>query len=177
VAAQDTAGYVELNLRPLGGHALHLELVCSEKRALNVECSSGYLARPLVDRGCVVVGIERDPAAAEVARTVCEDVLVGDVGTMEIPFKDGSFDVVLCGDLVEHLRGPEAFLVRVRRVLAPGGRVVLSTRTVANLAIRLSRLAGCWQYESRGKLDRTHAHLFMQPQLLAYQFLVAAEPA
>ena len=165
VSAQDTAGYVELNLRPLGGHARLLELVGSGKRVLDVGCSSGYLARPLVDRGCVVVGIERDAAAAEMARAVCEDVLVADVETMELPFEDGSFDVILCGDLVEHLREPEAFLARVRRVLAPGGRVVLSTPNVANWAMRLSLLAGRWRYTERGILDRTHAHLFTRKTL------------
>ena len=166
MSAQDTAGYVELNLRPLGGHARLLELVGSGKRVLDVGCSSGYLARPLVDRGCVVVGIERDAAAAEMARAVCEDVLVADVETMELPFEDGSFDVVLCGDLVEHLREPEAFLARVRRVLAPGGRVVLSTPNVANWAMRLSLLVGRWQYKDRGILDRTHTHLVARHTLV-----------
>ena len=33
------------------------------KRVLDIGCSSGYLARPLVERGCTVVGIERDPVA------------------------------------------------------------------------------------------------------------------
>jgi 2-polyprenyl-3-methyl-5-hydroxy-6-metoxy-1,4-benzoquinol methylase len=165
-----------------------------------------------------VVGIERDAAAAEIARDVCEDVLVGDVETMELPFADGSFDVVLCGDLLEHLRDPEGFLARVRPLLAPTGRVVLSTPNVANWAMRLSLLAGRWRYTDRGILDRTHTRLFtkrtlvealelagyriveldftvpvpyvgtpkvervahavghVRPQLLAYQFLVAAEP-
>jgi 2-polyprenyl-3-methyl-5-hydroxy-6-metoxy-1,4-benzoquinol methylase len=219
VTAQDASGYVELNARPLGGHARLLELVGSGKRVLDVGCSSGYLARLLVERGCVVVGVERDPAAAEAARAVCEDVLVGDVETMEPPFEDGSFDVVLCGDLIEHLRDSEMFLARVRPLLARGGRVVLSTPNVANWSMRLSLLAGRWQYEDRGILDRTHAHLFtrrslvdtlelagyriaeldftvpvpyvgkpkverlayalgrIRPQLLAYQFLAAAEPA
>jgi len=124
VTAQDTAGYVELNLRPLGGHARLLELVGSGKRVLDVGCSSGYLARPLVERGCVVIGVERDPAAAEVARAVCEDVLVGDVETMELPFEDGSFDVALCGDLVEHLRDPELFLARARARVAENRAIV-----------------------------------------------------
>jgi SAM-dependent methyltransferase len=219
VTALDTAGYVELNSRPLGGHARLLELVGTDKRVLDVGCSSGYLARPLVERGCVVVGIERDPAAAEVARTICEDVLVGDVETMELPLQHESFDVVLCGDLVEHLRDPDRFLARVRPFLRTTGRLVLSTPNVANWAMRLSLLSGRWQYTDRGILDRTHAHLFtrrtlvetlqrtgyrvveidftlpvpvvgtptverlahalgrVRPQLLAYQFVVAAEPA
>lgn len=216
--APDSAGYVELNTRPLGGHARLLDLVGDGERVLDVGCSSGYLARPLVERGCTVVGIERDPDAAQAARDVCEEVLVGDVEVMAFPFQSNSFDVILCGDLIEHLREPEQFLVRVRPFLRRGGRLVLSTPNVANWTMRLSLLGGRWRYTERGILDRTHLHLFtrkslvemldragfrvveldftvpvprvgtpgveriahavgrIRPQLLAYQFLAAAEP-
>ena len=113
-----------------------------------------------------MVGIEQDPAAAEVAREVCEEVLVGDVETMELPFAPASFDVVLCGDLVEHLRDPGAFLARARPFLVPGGRLVLTTPNVANWAMRLGLLAGRWSYTDRGILDRTHLHLFTRRTLV-----------
>ena len=216
--APESVGYVQLNERPLGGHARLLDLVGAGKRVLDIGCSSGYLARPLVERGCTVVGIESDPEAAEAARSVCEDVLVGDVEVMALPFENGSFDVVLCGDLIEHLREPEHFLARMRPYLRDRGRLVLSTPNVANWVMRLSLLAGSWRYTERGILDRTHLHLFtrktlvetlsragyaivefdftvpvpllgtpgveriahavgrLRPPLLAYQFVVAAEP-
>jgi 2-polyprenyl-3-methyl-5-hydroxy-6-metoxy-1,4-benzoquinol methylase len=218
VPAPESVGYVQLNERPLGGHARLLDLVGAGKRVLDVGCSSGYLARPLVERGCTVVGIESDPAAAQAARTVCGDVLVGDVESMDLPFEYGSFDVILCGDLIEHLREPEQFLTRMRPYLRGRGRLVLSTPNVANWTMRLGLLAGRWRYTERGILDRTHLHLFtrtslietlegagyrlvdldftvpvpmvgtprveraahalgrLRPQLLAYQFVVAAEP-
>ena len=159
-------GYVPLNEHAHSGHAKLLALVGSGKRVLDVGCSSGYLARPLVARGCTVVGLELDPTAAALARDVCEDVLVGDVETMELPFEPGSFDVVLCGDLIEHLRDPEAFLARVRPFLRADGRVVLSTPNVANWAMRLGLLAGRWRYTERGILDRTHTHLFTRSTLV-----------
>ena len=159
-------GYVPLNEHAHSGHAKLLALVGSDKRVLDVGCSSGYLARPLVARGCSVVGLELDPTAAATAREVCEDVLVGDVETMELPFEPGSFDVVLCGDLIEHLRDPEAFLGRVRPFLRAEGQVVLSTPNVANWAMRLGLLAGRWRYTERGILDRTHTHLFTRSTLV-----------
>ena len=160
------AGYVRLNERPLGGHARLLELVGSDKHVLDVGCSSGYLARPLARRGCTVVGIERDPEAADAARDVCEDVLVGDVETMDLPFAPESFDAVLCGDLIEHLRAPDRFLARVRPYIRPGGRLVLSTPNVANWSVRLGLLGGRWRYTERGILDRTHLHLFTRATLV-----------
>ncbi len=160
------ADYVALNERPHGGHAKLLALVGSDKRVLDVGCSSGYLARPLVERGCTVVGIEQDEAAAETARQVCAEVLVGDAETMEVPFPEGSFDVVLCGDLIEHLRQPGQFLGRVRPLLREGGHLVLTTPNVANWTMRLGLLAGRWRYTDRGILDRTHLQLFTRNTLV-----------
>ena len=133
----EPTGYVELNKRPLGGHARLLELVGESKRVLDVGCSSGYLARPLVEHGCTVVGIEYDPDAAHAAQSVCEAVLVGDVEAMELPLKEASFDVVLCGDVIEHLRDPDAFLARMRPLLHDDGRIVLSTPNVGELGLAL----------------------------------------
>jgi SAM-dependent methyltransferase len=132
-------GYVPLNQHAHSGHAKLLALVGSGKRVLD--------------------------AAAE-ARTVCEEVHVGDVETMELPFEPESFDVVLCGDLVEHLRDPEAFLRRARPLLRRDGKLVLTTPNVANWAMRLALLAGRWRYTERGILDRTHTHLFTRATLV-----------
>src|SRR3972149_6513196 len=103
-------GYVAFNDRPLGGHEKLLKLVGRGVRVLDVGCSSGYLSRRLVRQGCSVVGIETDEEAADAARAVCDDVLVGDVETMNLPLLEESFDVVLLGDLLEHLRDPQSLL-------------------------------------------------------------------
>jgi 2-polyprenyl-3-methyl-5-hydroxy-6-metoxy-1,4-benzoquinol methylase len=166
VTSAEAAGYVPLNERPHGGHAKLLRLVGEGKRVLDIGCSSGYLARPLVQSGCTVVGIEQDPVAAEQAREVCTEVLVGDAEEMELPFEPASFDVLLCGDLVEHLRDPQRFLTRIRPFLRPDGRLVLTTPNVANWANRLGLLVGRWRYTDRGILDRTHLHLFTRATLV-----------
>ena len=159
------SGYVPLNEHPLRAHAKLLAAVGTGNRVLDVGCSSGYLAAPLSERGNTIVGLELDPAAAHEAERFCERVLVGDVETMELPLEPASFDVVLGGDVVEHLRDPVAALARLRPFLRPGGRLVLSTPNVANWAIRLSLLGGRWHYTDRGILDRTHTHLFTRATL------------
>jgi 2-polyprenyl-3-methyl-5-hydroxy-6-metoxy-1,4-benzoquinol methylase len=146
-------------------HAKLLAAVGTGRRVLDVGCSSGYLAAPLAERGNTIVGIELDPDAARGAEAYCERVLVGDVETMGLPLEPATFDVVLCGDVVEHLRDPVAVLARLRPLLKREGRLVLSTPNVANWAIRLSLLAGRWRYTDRGILDRTHTHLFTRSTL------------
>jgi 2-polyprenyl-3-methyl-5-hydroxy-6-metoxy-1,4-benzoquinol methylase len=158
-------GYVPLNERRHRAHAKLLEAVGTGGRVLDVGSSSGYLAEPLAERGNVVVGLELDQEAARAAEAFCERVLVGDVETMELALEPASFDVVLLGDVIEHLRDPVAALARLRPLLRPGGRLVLSTPNIANWAIRLSLLAGRWRYTDRGILDRSHTHLFTHATL------------
>jgi 2-polyprenyl-3-methyl-5-hydroxy-6-metoxy-1,4-benzoquinol methylase len=160
------SGYVPLNERRHRAHMKLLEAVGTGGRVLDVGCSSGYLAEPLSRRGNTVVGLELDPEAAREAERWCERVLVGSVETMELPFEPASFDAVVCGDVVEHLRDPGAALARLRPLLRSGGRLVVSTPNVANWAVRLSLLAGRWQYTDRGILDRTHTHLFTRRTLV-----------
>jgi 2-polyprenyl-3-methyl-5-hydroxy-6-metoxy-1,4-benzoquinol methylase len=163
---EEQAGYVPFDPRPWGGHAKLTALVPSGSRVLDAGCSTGYLAEQLVQRGSRVIGLELDPVAAKAAERFCERVWVGDVERMELPFEPDEFDVVLGGDIIEHLRDPQAALARLLPFLRPGGRLVLSTPNIANWAIRLSLLAGRFDYTDRGILDRTHAHLFTRRSLL-----------
>jgi 2-polyprenyl-3-methyl-5-hydroxy-6-metoxy-1,4-benzoquinol methylase len=158
-------GYVPLNEHRHRAHAKLVAAVGTGKRVLDVGCSSGYLAQPLAARGNTIVGIELDADAARAAEEFCEHVLVGDIETMDLPLEPASFDVVLCGDVVEHLRDPVAALGRLRPLLVPGGRLVVSTPNVANWAIRLSLLGGRWRYTDRGILDRSHTYLFTRASL------------
>jgi 2-polyprenyl-3-methyl-5-hydroxy-6-metoxy-1,4-benzoquinol methylase len=154
------------NPRPHGSQQMLLAFVGQPARVLDVGCSSGYLAERLQARGVTVIGIDCDEQAAAQARQFCEAVHVGEVETMELPFEPGSFDVVLCGDLIEHLREPTRFLQRVRPLLRTNGRLVLSTPNVANWAMRLSLLFGRFRYTEKGILDRSHSHLFTRKTLL-----------
>ncbi len=44
-----------------------------------------------------------------------------------IPYPDDSFDVVSAGEVIEHIYDPDRLLAETRRVLRPGGHVVLTT--------------------------------------------------
>jgi 2-polyprenyl-3-methyl-5-hydroxy-6-metoxy-1,4-benzoquinol methylase len=159
-------GYVPFNERKHRAHAKLLDAVGSGKRVLELGCSSGYLAQQLRERGNTVVGVELDAEAAREAEQWCEQVIVGDVESSTLPLEPASFDVLLCGDVVEHLRDPVAVLAKLRPLVKPGGTLVLSTPNIANWAMRLSLLAGRWRYTDRGFLDRTHVHLFTRSTLV-----------
>ena len=143
-------------------HTLMVELVGGTKRVLDVGCATGYLARALVERGCTVSGVECDEEAAEEARPFLERLVVGDLETMDLAeaFGDDRFDVIVFGDVLEHLRNPLPVLRRAKALLADGGSVVASIPNIAHGSVRLALLAGRFDYQDLGLLDSTHVRFF-----------------
>jgi 2-polyprenyl-3-methyl-5-hydroxy-6-metoxy-1,4-benzoquinol methylase/uncharacterized coiled-coil protein SlyX len=143
-------------------HALTVELVGRDKSVLEVGTSTGYVSKVLVANGCRVVGIELDPAAARGAEEFCDRVVVGDVESLDLEGElgDETFDVVLLGDVLEHLKDPRKALERVRPFLKPGGYVVASIPNVAHGSVRLALMQGRFRYRSLGLLDDTHLRFF-----------------
>jgi 2-polyprenyl-3-methyl-5-hydroxy-6-metoxy-1,4-benzoquinol methylase len=133
----------------------------SARRVLDIGCGAGRLGEAIKARQTAeVVGIEMVEAAARRARERLDQVLVGNVERMDLPFESGSFDAVICGDVLEHLRDPEGLLRRVRTLLRPGGCVIASIPNVRHHTVVRSLLAGNWTYEPAGLLDRTHLRFF-----------------
>lgn len=139
-----------------------VELVGFDKRVLDVGCAGGYLGEVLIDRGCRVVGIEFDPEMAAEAKRVLDDVLVADLEELDMAsaFGPESFDVVVFGDVLEHLRDPTRVLRQARSVLKAGGYVVVSIPNVAHGSVRLALLHGKFEYSETGLLDDTHLRWF-----------------
>ncbi len=150
-------------------HAMMLDLVGRDRTVLDVGCATGYLARALVAQGCRVSGVEVEAAAAEEARPVLDRLIVGDLNTLDLrDALDGAcFDVVVLGDVLEHLADPHRLLAQVKSVLAPGGAVVISIPNVAHGSVRLALLQGRWRYRSRGLLDETHLRFVTRASLHA----------
>jgi 2-polyprenyl-3-methyl-5-hydroxy-6-metoxy-1,4-benzoquinol methylase len=143
-------------------HTLMVELVGGTKRVLDVGCATGYLARALVERGCTVSGVELDAEAAEEARPHLERLVVGDLETMDLAeaFGEDRFDVIVFGDVLEHLRNPLPVLRRAKALLADRGSVVASIPNIAHGSVRLALLAGRFDYQDLGLLDTTHVRFF-----------------
>jgi SAM-dependent methyltransferase len=62
--------------------------------------------------------------------------------TARLPFPDEGTDVVLAGEIIEHIVDTEGFLREIGRVLSPGGAVVLTTPNILWWKHRLELLAG-----------------------------------
>ena len=150
-------------------------------RLLDIGFGAGELARRVRERCAYLAGIELDAEAAAASahlfdRCVARDILES-LATMGAP----PFDVVVAGDVLEHLLDPGAVLDRLRTLVKKDGRLLVSLPNVANVTVRLSLLAGRFEYAPRGILDETHVRFFTRKtgrRLLAtHGFTVVSETA
>jgi SAM-dependent methyltransferase len=116
-----------------------IERYCSSGSILDIGCATGnFLAEMSSSGRWVSIGIEPDPAAADVARTRHHlDVRVGPSSAFE--FAAGSLQVVTLWNVLEHLHEPIDELRRLHRWLAPGGHVVFSIPNLESFEVRLFR--------------------------------------
>jgi SAM-dependent methyltransferase len=93
-------------------------------RLVDVGASNGGLVRAANESGFVACGVEPSPDICALARDAHGvEMHCGDIRTL--PFADGSFDVVTMHDVLEHVFDPIGTLQACRRVLAPGGLLVV----------------------------------------------------
>ncbi len=145
---------------PHRAHMRTLAYLRPGERVLEIGCSSGALTERIAASGCRVTGIEVRADAAEKARRFSEEVLVGDLATMPLPLQLSSFDAILLIDILEHLADPIGALRRLFPLLREGGRIVVAIPNVAHWSIRFRLLAGRFDYEDSGILDRTHLRFY-----------------
>ncbi len=98
-------------------------------RVLDAGCGVGHYAERFHERGADVTGIDASERALAAARERCDDAvrLRRHDLTERLPFDDGAFGLVFCNLVLDHVADWEPVLSEFRRVLAPGGPVVVAT--------------------------------------------------
>ncbi|MEJ2609698.1 MAG: glycosyltransferase [Candidatus Thiodiazotropha sp.] len=132
-------------------------------RVLELGCATGYMSDYLRrKKDCYVVGVEYDKSMANKAKKVCNRVIIADVqkGHWLKSLADERFDIIVCADILEHLREPIGLLKMLPGLLTEQGCLLASLPNGAHAALRLELLEGRFTYEDTGLLDRTHLHLF-----------------
>lgn len=120
---------------------------------LDIGCGQGDFLAKMAKRGWSVAGVDFDPIAVQAARDRYGlDVCVGTVDS--IIERGRKFDVVTISHVIEHVPEPVVFLSQCRRLLQPGGRVILKTPNVDSFGHR--KYGRAW----RGLEPPRHLHLF-----------------
>jgi methionine biosynthesis protein MetW len=142
-------------------HELLLAAVPDGSVVLDVGCSEGYLAAALARRGCEVHGVELDATAAQAARAHCATVSAIDVedaaAREALP---SGLDVIVLGDVLEHLRDPWAVLAWAASRLRDGGIAAVSVPNAVHWTVRREIARGRFPLRDWGAFDRTHLRWF-----------------
>ena len=129
-------------------------------KLLEVGCGSGRFLDRMRRLGWDVRGTEFDPEAA--ARIRRRYGLLVDVGELyDLAYEPDAFDAIALSQVVEHVHDPLRLLGECRRLLRPGGRLVLTTPNARSVGHR--RYGRAW----RGLEPPRHLHLFTPASLAA----------
>jgi SAM-dependent methyltransferase len=130
------------------------------RRVLDLGCRDGALTQAYAS-GNEIVGVDADRDALAEAEKLGIETQWADLD-QPLDFPDASFDVVVAGEVLEHLRDPARTLDETRRVLRPGGTLVGSVPNAYRMKNRLRFLAG-----RRPEDDPTHLQMFSPDKLRA----------
>ena len=114
------------------------------KRICDLGCGNGYLAAKLAALGYEVTGVDASTSGIETARRNCGQarfVLSEVDGQLDQVIETGTFDLVVSGDVIEHLYRPTDLLETASRLLRHDGQILISAPYhgyLKNLALSLS---------------------------------------
>jgi SAM-dependent methyltransferase len=105
-------------------------------RTLDLGCGDGWMTAELAAHGATPIGVEIAPAAIGRARRHHPrlDFRLAEIEG-ELPFEDNAFDIVWASEVIEHIADTARWLSEVRRVLHPGGRLLLTTPNHSRLRL------------------------------------------
>ncbi|MEW2167225.1 methyltransferase domain-containing protein [Streptomyces sp. NPDC007084] len=128
------------------------------RTVLDIGCGDGtaaQVAAPLL-AGHRVIGVDWSQDALRRARTRLPYAVRGELADGGLPFASASADAVVFSEVVEHLVDPDSALDEIRRVLRPGGHLMLSTPNLAAWYNRALLLAGVQPVFSEVSLRAVH---------------------
>jgi len=142
----------------------------SSTRVLDVGSGSGAIGQALKMQGVTnLYAVEIDAEAREHAKGIYKEV-----ATDISEFAGRTFDLILLLDVLEHVTNPQDLFADAMKLLAPGGKVLISLPNVAHWSVRIPLLFGNFDYYDRGIMDRTHYQFFTRKRVR--QLLRAGPP-
>jgi ubiquinone/menaquinone biosynthesis C-methylase UbiE len=133
--------------RETGGYAdVKIEFIKKQtgrgKRVLEIGCNDGFIGEKLLHQGNDVYGVDIVKRNLSYAEKRGIKTKLCNVEKQKMPFPDNYFDVVIIGDVIEHVFDTDAVLDECYRVLKKRGKLLLTTPNVASLGRRIMLLFG-----------------------------------
>ena len=142
-------------------HKRTIDVIKEGSHVLDIGCNSSKLAKILINgKNCKVTSIDKSEKlenSSFIEKYISFDL---DNGLPDLNYN--KFDYILLLDVIEHLKNPEEFMIKLKQKTEknPNLTIIVSTGNVGFLIIRLMLLFGNFNYGNKGILDKTHTRLF-----------------
>jgi glycosyltransferase involved in cell wall biosynthesis len=127
-------------------------------RVLDLGCSAGWLSERMRQLGHYVVGVDVNDHDGVKSRT--DEFYTADLDDGVPASLNDQFDVIVCGDVLEHVRRPADLLNELGTRLNRGGRLIASVPNFGHWYPRVRTAIGRFDYDQRGILDEDHVRFF-----------------
>ena len=159
LSATDTEAY-ELKPSPHSSHGVLLAWTATHApgtTVLDVGCSDGQFGALVREQGHRVAGVDLVKHHGVGERL--DDFVEADISN-GLPSGTATYDVIIAGDILEHVVDPERLLKSLRDHLQPGGEILVSVPNFGHWYPRGKVALGRFDYDQRGPLDHTHVRFF-----------------
>ena len=95
------------------------------------------------------------------------DFIIGNIENIELPFDDSQFDVMILGDVLEHLVDPYSVVQKLKKYLKDDGVIISSIPNIREWnTMKTIFFNGDFKYEESGILDKTHLRFFTRKNII-----------
>lgn len=124
----DTSIFSETTIEHLHRYAVVLDFV-GNKKVLDLASGEGYGTNLISKKAKQAIGLDINKEAIEKSRAKYKSNNIEfHIGNAEkMPFQNKEFDVIVCFETIEHVDNPNILLSEIKRVLCPGGLLIIST--------------------------------------------------
>lgn len=143
-----------------GSHRVLLDWLIQRKpsKVLDAGCFDGRFAARARNQGHHVTGLDKYEFDGIQGRV--DEFIQADLAAPLPHTVGGGYDVVVAGDIIEHVTEPQQLLQELAATLAPGGEILLSVPNFGHWYPRSRVATGTFDYDQRGPLDRGHVRFF-----------------
>lgn len=129
------------------------------KNVLDVGCASGWFLSEFALRypKAVFAGVDVHKKAIDYGKKRYKNLKLICSDAHSLPFSNGSFDVIICAEVLEHVENPKKVLKEIKRVLSKDGIAIIEMDT-GNFLFRL--VWYWWTHLRRGVWRNSHIHTF-----------------
>jgi len=140
-------------------------------RVLEFGCSGGMLGKTYKESNSNTIwhGIDIFEEAVDHAKGLIDQAWCLNANELDVQpeMREGQYDALVYGDVIEHLIDPEQSVPKHLELLKSGGKFCVCIPNVQHWSVMTHVFGGNWDYRDSGILDRTHLRFFTRKSFMA----------